>query len=155
MVDETKPAPMDAPKDPKSGTEIQAEKEVLKEKMKAVFPTDSIVAMFLDFMDLENLIKEEYAAANVADKKKMIRWFSMGLMYMFVSMIVSLIALQLWDILGVWPTVAFFVEFIAGTAVSLGLGYYISKFKDTISVVVKDREHLERMLKSIAFKLSK
>lgn len=144
----------DETKTNESQTELLAQKEVQKEKLKLAFP-DGIIGIFLDFIDLEDTIKKEYAAANAQDRKKFIRWFAMGLVFMFSSMLAALIGLALWEMIGIEEFIWFMAKFIFGTAASLLLGYVVSKVKDQISIDVKnDRNYLEKLLKSVVTKLT-
>jgi uncharacterized sodium:solute symporter family permease YidK len=137
-------------------TQLATQKEITKEKIRQAFP-DGIVGLFLDFMDLEGTIKAEYAKANAQDRQKFIRWFVMGLIFMFGSMVVALTALGIQDLPGYgWPWFLIFMgKFIAGTVLSLLSGYVVSKVKYQIAVSVKnDRDYLEKLLKTIVSKLS-
>jgi len=147
MVDEQPKPP------PESKTDFQSQLEVTKERIKAANP-DSMISLVLDFLDIENTIKKEYAAANALEKKKLIRWFSMGLLFMFGSMCISLWAL---GAIGtpIIIDVMFMVKFIAGTLSSLGLGFIVSKVKDELSISIKsDKGYLLNVIQKASYKLS-
>jgi hypothetical protein len=138
---------------PESKTDFQSQLEVTKERIKAANP-ESLISLVLDFMDIENTIKKEYAAANMLEKKKLVRWFSMGLLFMFGSMCLSLWAL---GALGT-PIIidwVFMTKFISGTLASLGLGFIVSKVKDEMTISIKsDKNYLLNVIQKASYKLS-
>lgn len=139
--------------EPETKTDFQSELEITKERIKQQNP-DSMISLVLDFLDIENTIKKEFAAATALEKKKLIRWFSMGLLFMFISMCVSL-----WTLGAVGSAIIidylFMAKFIAGTLASLGLGFIVSKVKDEMSISIKsDKGYLLNVIQKATFKLT-